>query len=138
MVCTSSMLWFQMIGHQSNFDMADWTQIKLWNCLTQQYSVWIHNLLIFFFLNISVWLVKSMYFEVTGLSRLYLLLCCWCNLYQFFLFFHFLGIHLNQPIVDTFIPSILSESTGLKNDFAPSICAQINRFKIVYLFFYKI
>ena len=71
----------------------------------------------------SILLVKSMCFEVTGLSRLSLLLCCWCNLYQFLLLFRLLGILLNRPIVDTFIPSNLSESTGLKKDFSPGICA---------------
>lgn len=76
-----------------------------------------------------------MCFEVTGLSRLSLLLCCWCNLYQFLLFFQFLDILLNQPIVDTFIPSTLSESTGLKKDFAPGIGAQINGFNYVIFSF---
>ena len=43
-----------------------------------------------------------------------------------------MGILLNQPIVDVFILGILSESLGLKKDYASGICVRINGFKIVY------
>jgi hypothetical protein len=35
---------------------------------------------------------------------------------------------MNQPIVDAFISGILSDSTGLKKDFASGIYAQIKSF----------